>query len=68
MFVQNRGMETSQLREQIKAHSTAELSRLTGLHRNTIARFVAGHDMLAGNVARLRAALKTINNRKRATT
>lgn len=64
----NRAMDTSQLREQVKAHNTAELSRLTGLHRNTIARFAAGYDMLAGNVARLRAALKTINrNSKRKT-
>lgn len=50
-------MDTIQLRQILKDLNHSEVAKISGVHRNLIARFVAGGDIKLSTADKLRAAV-----------
>ena len=51
-------MDTKQLRLILKDQNHSEIAKRTGVHRNLIARFVAGHDIKLSTADKLKAGVE----------
>ena len=51
-------MDTTQLRQILRDLNHSEIAKRTGVHRNLIARFVAGGDIKLSTADKLRAAVE----------
>lgn len=51
-------MDTKQLRQALKNMNHSEVAKRTGVHRNLIARFVAGHDIKLSTADKLKEGIE----------